>query len=77
MTLITANGGTAASTGVDRATFMQGIVLGAFVQGIEVDGRAYGGGWWDWHALHRDVWFRFACKLLTTGRCLVGYEDLG
>jgi cytochrome d ubiquinol oxidase subunit II len=27
---------------------MQGIVLGAFVQGIEVDGRAYGGGWWDW-----------------------------
>ena len=27
------------------ATFMQGIVLGAFVQGIEVDGRAYGGGW--------------------------------
>ncbi len=30
------------------ATFAQGIVLGAFVQGIEVDGRAYGGGWWDW-----------------------------
>jgi len=30
------------------ATFTQGIVLGAFVQGIEVDGRAYGGGWWDW-----------------------------
>ncbi len=29
-------------------TFMQGIVLGAFVQGIEVDGRAYAGGWWDW-----------------------------
>ena len=30
------------------AAFCQGIVLGAFVQGIEVDGRAYGGGWWDW-----------------------------
>ena len=30
------------------ATFMQGIVLGAFVQGIAVDGRSYGGGWWDW-----------------------------
>lgn len=30
------------------ATFAQGIVLGAFVQGIDVDGRAYGGGWWDW-----------------------------
>ncbi len=30
------------------ATFSQGIVLGAFVQGIKVDGRAYGGGWIDW-----------------------------
>jgi cytochrome d ubiquinol oxidase subunit II len=30
------------------ATFMQGIVLGAFVQGIEVADRAYAGGWWDW-----------------------------
>jgi cytochrome d ubiquinol oxidase subunit II len=30
------------------ATFAQGIVLGAFVQGIEVEGRAYAGGWWDW-----------------------------
>lgn len=30
------------------ATFTQGIVLGAFVQGIEVEGRAYSGGWWDW-----------------------------
>lgn len=30
------------------ATFMQGIVLGAFVQGIDVQGRAYAGGWWDW-----------------------------
>lgn len=30
------------------ASFCQGICLGALVQGIEVDGRAYGGGWWDW-----------------------------
>jgi cytochrome d ubiquinol oxidase subunit II len=30
------------------ATFCQGIVLGAFVQGITVEGRAYAGGWWDW-----------------------------
>ena len=30
------------------ATFCQGITLGALVQGIEVDGRTYGGGWWDW-----------------------------
>ncbi len=30
------------------ATFMQGIVLGAFVQGITVENRAYSGGWFDW-----------------------------
>lgn len=30
------------------AAFAQGVALGALLQGIEVDGRAYGGGWWDW-----------------------------
>jgi cytochrome bd ubiquinol oxidase subunit II len=30
------------------ATFAQGVVLGAFVQGIEVEGRAYAGGPFDW-----------------------------
>lgn len=30
------------------ATFMQGLTLGAFVQGIDVEGRAYAGGWFDW-----------------------------
>jgi cytochrome d ubiquinol oxidase subunit II len=30
------------------ATLAQGIALGALVQGIEVEGRAYAGGWWDW-----------------------------
>jgi cytochrome d ubiquinol oxidase subunit II len=30
------------------AAFAQGITLGALVQGIEVEGRAYAGGWWDW-----------------------------
>jgi len=30
------------------ATFAQGIALGALVQGIPVEGRAYAGGWWDW-----------------------------
>src|SRR4051794_33549477 len=30
------------------ATFCQGIALGAFVQGIRVEGHAYAGGWWDW-----------------------------
>jgi len=30
------------------ATFCQGVVLGAFVQGIAFEGRAYAGGWFDW-----------------------------
>src|SRR6187397_3619905 len=30
------------------ATFMQGVTLGALLQGISVEGRAYAGGWWDW-----------------------------
>ncbi len=50
------------------ATFMQGIVLGAFVQGIEVDGRAYGGGWWDWLTP-----FTVMCGIALT----VGYALLG
>ncbi len=30
------------------AALMQGISLGALVQGIEIENRAYAGGWWDW-----------------------------
>jgi len=30
------------------ATLSQGIVLGAFIQGIPVEGRAYAGGWFTW-----------------------------
>ncbi|MGR3567634.1 cytochrome d ubiquinol oxidase subunit II [Pseudooceanicola sp.] len=30
------------------AALAQGITLGALLQGIEVEGRAYAGGWWDW-----------------------------
>ena len=36
------------SVGSLLVALSQGIALGALVQGIEVDGRAYGGGWWDW-----------------------------
>jgi len=50
------------------ATFMQGIILGAFVQGIEVVDRAYGGGWWDWLTP-----FTLMCGLaLTAGYGLLG-----
>jgi cytochrome d ubiquinol oxidase subunit II len=30
------------------AAIAQGIILGALLQGIAVEGRAYAGGWWDW-----------------------------
>lgn len=36
------------SAGSLVATLAQGITLGALLQGIAVEGRAYAGGWWDW-----------------------------
>jgi cytochrome bd ubiquinol oxidase subunit II len=30
------------------ATLAQGIALGAILQGVQVEGRHYAGGWWDW-----------------------------
>ncbi|MEZ8101182.1 cytochrome d ubiquinol oxidase subunit II [Vibrio bivalvicida] len=30
------------------ATLMQGLMLGALLQGISIDGRSYSGGWFDW-----------------------------
>jgi cytochrome bd ubiquinol oxidase subunit II len=30
------------------AALSQGVVLGAILQGVRVEGRAYAGGWWDW-----------------------------
>ncbi len=50
------------------AAFAQGIALGALVQGIEVSGRAYAGGWWDWLT---------PFSLLTGVALVVGYTLLG
>jgi cytochrome bd ubiquinol oxidase subunit II len=50
------------------ATFAQGVTLGALLQGIEVEGRAYGGGWWDWLT---------PFSLLTGASLIVGYALLG
>ena len=56
------------SWGSYAAAFCQGICLGALVQGIRVEGRAYAGGWWDWLTLFSVV----------TGLALVaGYGLLG
>src|SRR6187399_1437320 len=30
------------------ATLAQGVALGAILQGVQVEGRHYAGGWWDW-----------------------------
>ncbi|MBI1621239.1 cytochrome d ubiquinol oxidase subunit II [Aquamicrobium zhengzhouense] len=50
------------------AAFAQGVTLGALLQGINVDGRAYGGGWWDWLS---------PFSLLTGVSLVIGYALLG
>ncbi|WP_152046737.1 cytochrome d ubiquinol oxidase subunit II [Aureimonas psammosilenae] len=50
------------------AAFAQGVTLGALLQGISVEGRAYGGGWWDWLT---------PFSLLTGVSLTVGYGLLG
>lgn len=50
------------------ATFAQGVTLGALLQGITIEGRAYAGGWWDWL-----TWF----SLLTGAALVAGYALLG
>ncbi|MEO9685090.1 MAG: cytochrome d ubiquinol oxidase subunit II [Tateyamaria sp.] len=50
------------------AAFMQGIALGALVQGIEVADRAYAGGWWDWLS---------PFSVLTGVAVVIGYALLG
>ncbi len=50
------------------ATLCQGIALGALVQGIEVENRAYAGGWFDWLT---------PFSLLTGVALVFGYALLG
>jgi cytochrome d ubiquinol oxidase subunit II len=50
------------------ATFAQGVTLGALLQGIAVEGRAYAGGWWDWLT---------PFSLLTGASLIIGYALLG
>ncbi len=54
--------------GSSLAAIMQGISLGALVQGIAVEGRQYAGGWWDWLT---------PFSILTGIAVLVGYALLG
>lgn len=50
------------------AALAQGITLGALLHGVTVEGRAYGGGWWDWLS---------PFSLLTGVSLVVGYALLG
>jgi cytochrome bd ubiquinol oxidase subunit II len=55
-------------TGSLVATFAQGITLGALLQGISVEGRAYAGGWFEWLS---------PFSLLTGAGLVAGYALLG
>lgn len=50
------------------AAMSQGMILGALLQGIEVEGRAYAGSWWDWLTPY---------TLLTGLGTVAGYALLG
>lgn len=50
------------------AALSQGMILGALLQGIEIDGRAYAGGWLDWLSPY---------SLLTGAGVVIGYTLLG
>lgn len=52
---------TAFFTGSLGATIMQGIMLGTLLQGIDIEGRSYTGGWFDWLTP-----FTMLCGLATT-----------
>ncbi len=56
------------SIGSFAAAFSQGVILGAILQGIRVDGRAYGGGWLDWLS---------PFSVLTGASTVVAYALLG
>ncbi|HEV7599263.1 MAG TPA: cytochrome d ubiquinol oxidase subunit II [Bradyrhizobium sp.] len=50
------------------AAMAQGVALGAILQGVHVEGRHYGGGWWDWLT---------PFSVLTGLAVVVGYALLG
>ncbi len=56
------------SAGSIVAALMQGIALGALVQGITIENRAYAGGWWDWLT---------PFSILTGVSVIAGYALLG
>jgi cytochrome d ubiquinol oxidase subunit II len=56
------------SLGSTLAAAMQGIALGALIQGIRIESRQYSGGWWDWLT---------PFSLTTALALVIGYALLG
>ncbi len=56
------------TVGSITAAFCQGIALGALIQGIPVEDRAYAGGWWHWLS---------PFSVLTGVSVVIGYTLLG
>jgi cytochrome d ubiquinol oxidase subunit II len=54
--------------GSTLASMMQGVALGAVLQGVRVQGRHYAGGWWDWLS---------PFSVLTGLALVAGYAALG
>jgi cytochrome d ubiquinol oxidase subunit II len=64
--------------GSTLATFAQGVVLGAFIQGFEVDGRQFGGRAFDWltpFSILTGVALLFGYGLLGAGWLILKTED--
>ena len=56
------------ASGSTIAALSQGLALGALVQGIPIENRAYAGGWWDWLT---------PFSMLTSIAVVAGYALLG
>lgn len=64
--------------GSTLAAFMQGISLGTLVRGIEVEGRAYAGGVWDWLSpFSLTVGVAVVCGYALLGACWLVYKTDG
>ncbi len=60
------------------AALTQGMILGALLQGIEVDGRAYGGGWLDWLTPFTILCgFAVVCGYALLGACWLNWRIEG
>ena len=60
------------------AALAQGVILGALLQGIAVDGRAYGGGWLDWLTPFSVLCgIAVACGYALLGACWLNLKTTG